>query len=438
VRKMGALLLALALVISWAPLAGAQETVTWWYENATPDQERIVRTNFVDRFNRSQADYRLEIRFDPNLENTLRTALLAGTGPDIVMTHGIAYALPYIQNGHLLPLDGYAEAYGWYDRFLPVMVQLGSYNGHLYLLPKSYESMVLFYNKTLFDKHGWKPPTNRAELEALAEAMEAQGIIPFATGNAGFRVANEQPVSAFLNHYAGAENMYKALTGQLPWNAPVFVEAIELLNEYYQKGWLGGGNYFSLTYEDYCTLLATGRAGMTINGTWAFQWMTDFFGQTGQEWDWVPIPALSEHAGYPFYDLGIGATLSINKAAKNPDGAAVVLDVLSADKEIITDLNRDWPGDWIVPVHTLDAKDFGDKTDPRYARYVEEVADAVAAGNYGYTVWTFFPPRTESYIIEGIEQVWLGQITPQQFMDRVNQIFQEELQAGAVPPTPAR
>jgi len=38
----------------------------------------------------------------------------------------------------------------------------------------------------------------------------------------------------------------------------------------------------------------------------------------------------------------------------------------------------------------------------------------------------------------GIEQVWLGQITPQQFMDRVNQIFQEELQAGAVPPTPAR
>ncbi|WP_068137650.1 ABC transporter substrate-binding protein [Limnochorda pilosa] len=436
-RTLRTLLLAAAVVAMLAPAARAAERVTWWYENATPEQERILRADFVDRFNASQSQYVLDLRFDPNLDSSLRTALLAGSGPDIVFTHGVAYALPYIKNGQLMPLDDYAKRYGWYDRFLPVMISLGSHQGHLYALPKSYESMVLFYNKTLFQKNGWKVPSNREELEALARTMQAKGIVPFAQGNAGFRFANEHYVGVFLNHYAGAENIHKALTGKVPWNAPVFVDAIALLNDYYQKGWLGK-DYFSLTYEDYMTLLSTGRAAMTMNGTWAFQWMPAFFGQTGQEWDWAPLPALSDQASYPLFDLGIGATLSINAAAKNADGAAAVLDRLSGDKQVITDLNRDWPGEWNLPVTTLDASDFGDKVDPRYARHADEVAEAVARGNYGYTVWTFWPPKTESYIVEGIEQVWLGEVTPQQFMDRVNELFQQELAEGSVPPTPAR
>jgi len=427
---------ALAALLALSVAAAAATPVTWWYESATPGEEQILRSTFVDRFNAAQGDHALELRFDANLDASLRTALLAGSGPDIVYTHGIAYVMPLIRNGQVMPLDEYAEKYGWYDRFLPFMLQVGSYEGHLYALPKSYESMVLFYNKTLFDRYGWQPPTNREELEALAAAMQAQGIIPFAQGNAGFRFANEHYVGVFLNHYAGTDNVRKALRGELPWNAPVFVEAIELLNDYFQRGWIAP-DYYSLTYEDYMTLLAMGRAGMTMNGTWAFQWMPAFFGQTGQEWDWVSIPALSDLAAYPMFDLGIGATLSINARSSNPDGAAAAIDMLTGDKQIIVDLNRQWPGEWNMPVSIVTAEDLAGHVDPRYARHVEEVAQAVAAGNYGYTVWTFWPPQTESYLIEGIELVWMGSITPQQYMDRINELFQEELAAGAVPPVPA-
>ena len=56
------------------------------------------------------------------------------------------------QAGQLLALDDYAQKLGWNDRMLPVFVELGKYDGKLYALPKTYETLGLFYNKTLFDQ----------------------------------------------------------------------------------------------------------------------------------------------------------------------------------------------------------------------------------------------------------------------------------------------
>ena len=80
------------------------------------------------------------------------------------------------QAGQLLPLDDYAEKFGWNERMLPVFLDLGRYDGKLYALPKTYETLGLFYNKTLFDKNGWKAPTTIAELEALADEMKGRAL----------------------------------------------------------------------------------------------------------------------------------------------------------------------------------------------------------------------------------------------------------------------
>ena len=97
--------------------------------------------------------------------------------------------------------------------------------------------MVLYYNKTLFDKNGWTPPKTKAELDTLANAMLAKGVTPFSVGNGDWRAANEWHVSVILNHAAGPVNVYKALKGEIPWTDPVFVQAIDQLKDWYQKGW---------------------------------------------------------------------------------------------------------------------------------------------------------------------------------------------------------
>lgn len=436
-KRVWSIAIVLALISMASVGVMAKETIVWWYENATPEQESALLDNFVKVFNVNNPETQLVVRFDPNMDANVRSAMLAGSGPDLVMTPGVGYAQQFIVDDYLLPLDSYAEKYGWFDRFLPIMIELGSFDGHLYALPKTYESMILFYNKTLFEEHGWKVPTNRAELDDIIGKMVEKGITPFAQGNADWRGNNEHYVGVFLNHYAGPENVYKALKGELAWNDPVFVEAIALLNDFYQKGYFGE-DYFSLGNEDFVTLMAMGEAGMSIIGTWGFQWMNPIFGMTGQDWDWAPFPALRDGVEYPFYDLGIGTTLSINAKSKNPDATAAALDMLTGDKTVIAGLNRDWPGEWNMPLTDLDADDFEGVVDHRYARHIEEVADAVEEGLYGYTTWTFWPQKTMQYIIEGIEVVWLGQLTPEQYLSKVNEIFQEELKDGAVPPIPAR
>ncbi|NPV52366.1 MAG: extracellular solute-binding protein [Firmicutes bacterium] len=419
-------------------VAQAQTKISWWYENAEPQYEKALREIMIDPFNKAHPDIRLELTIEPDLDRVLRTAVLANSGPDIVMTPGPTYAQEYAKAGHLLPLNKYIKLYKWDKMFIPMMLDISSVEGKVYSVPKTYEAMVLFYNKTLFQKNSWKVPTNISELLDVCKKMQAKGIIPFAQGNSSWRGNNEHYVGLFLNHYAGPENVYKALTGQLRWDDPIFIDAVKMLNDFYQKGWIGGSNYFSLANEDFVTLLATGKAGMSMIGTWGFQWMNEYFKGTGNDWDWAPFPALRSGVPAEFYDLGIGTTLSINASSKNSDAAAEAINWLFADPKRAARMNVTWQGEWNQPITTTTMSDFPKEADPRYARHVETVAKAAASGNYGYTTWTFWPVKTEQWIIEGIEQVWLGKITPAQYMQKVQTLFAEERAAGSVPPIPKR
>jgi len=71
------------------------------------------------------------------------------------------------------------------------------------------------------------------------------------------------------------------VTGKLPWNAPVFVEAIKLLNDWWQKGYFSK-NYYALSGTEATNDIATGKAAMTFSGSWAIHDMAQTFGQSGQ------------------------------------------------------------------------------------------------------------------------------------------------------------
>ncbi|MFN8452340.1 MAG: extracellular solute-binding protein [Anaerolineae bacterium] len=58
----------------------------------------------------------------------------------------------------LLPLDDYAAQYlAGADAFVPWAMSLSNVNGKLYSLPDQLETLILYYNKTLFEEHGWTP-----------------------------------------------------------------------------------------------------------------------------------------------------------------------------------------------------------------------------------------------------------------------------------------
>nr|WP_272214449.1 ABC transporter substrate-binding protein [Marinicella sp. W31]MDC2880059.1 ABC transporter substrate-binding protein [Marinicella sp. W31] len=415
--------------------AHAAETVTWWYEQATPDQQKLIEENIIAPFDAAYPDYALRVDYRGNeLDKQLRVALLSGNGPDVVYTPGPSYVAQMAQSGQLMALDEYAAEYGWDDRILPVLLNMGKYDGKLYALPKTYETLGLFYNKSLFEENGWTVPQTLDELETVAGEMLEMDIIPFAAGNVGWRGANEWQVTLALNAVAGPEAINQALRGEIPWTAEPFVDAIDRLNSWWHQGYFGK-NYFSLNGDEQAAgLMTSGQAGMMPTGTWQFQNVATYSAQNGTEAGFAGFPSAS---GNPVYPLGVGSTFSIGSKANNPDRAAEVIDFIFSP-EVYGSMNSAWQGEWNIPLKDISDAKMGDNVTPIFTEAMNTLATAVNDGDYGYSTWTFLPPATDNYLINGIEQVWLNKLTTEEFLENLDKSFQKELKAGKVPAVPAR
>jgi raffinose/stachyose/melibiose transport system substrate-binding protein len=418
-----------------AASAGERTKITYWYN--PPDQgTSCMVDNIITPFNSQSTTVEVDAVSTPTAWDATRTAMAGGAGPDVVETPGPSFVFELAKAGQLLPLDEYVDQYKWSQTVLPWALNLGKVDGKLYSLPDQVETLVLYYNKTLFAEKGWQPPKTIDDLVTLADTIKEAGLIPFGHANSEWRATNEWFVGEFLNHVAGPQKVYDALTGKISWEDPDFLRAIEILNDMQQKGQFNGGldRYFTGTFDEIHTALGDGQAAMNIEGTWFLSDINQFFGGDSgnkNEWDWVPVPSSS---GDAIFDLGIGSTFSINTNSKVPGAAAEFLNYyFSADVQatMLAACGK-------APAPVALNPDTLKSIDPRHAQIVDSLNKAATANNYGYTTWTFWPPKSDTYIYEEIEKVWSGELTPKQYLEGLQKIFSEELKAGSIPPIPTR
>jgi raffinose/stachyose/melibiose transport system substrate-binding protein len=445
-RKSLYALVVLALVlmgplgVATARNAKAQEPVeiTQWFDTTggAETAECFVK-NVVDEFNAQNNGVTVKATLQASNWDATRTALAGGAGPDIVGTPGPSFAMQLALAGQLVDLDKYSTDYGWDERFSPGSLELGKANGKLYSIPAELETLVLYYNKSLFAEKGWEPPKTLDEMMALAQTISDAGIVPFAHANAEWRAANEWFVGEFLNHSAGGpQEVYDALTGKAQWDNPDFVAAIDALDTIQKNGWASGGldRYYTLTSDEAGAMLGSGEAAMKIEGTWFLNDIHKFFGEeagNSNELGWVPMPSVS---GDAIFDLGIGGTNSVNVNSKNPDAAAKYLDYLylpESQARLLTQCGM-VPG----PL-SLEGQDLTGVI-PQLAEILAAMNKAFGENNYGYTTWTFWPPESETYLYEEIEKVWAGDMTAEDYLKGHQAKFDAEREKGAVPPIPER
>ena len=428
-------------VSSMGALVSAQDvtTVVWWTESGDEVDEYLIPL-LQDAFNAEHDNIQLEIIGQETLNDVNRTALQAGAAPDIIQTPGASFIAEFVQAGLILPLTSLADQYGWQDKLLPWAYNSGILQGELYSIPITYESMVLFYNKTLFETMGWTPPTSQAEIDAIAAEAIANDIMPFTYGNASWQPSNEHLMGIYLNNYAGPENVYLALTGQKPWTDTEFVEATDLLAAQLTGGWFSGdlSNYYANTGDDIRIELASGDAAMMQSGTWNFGSIGPFFVEEETEWDWVPLPPFHEQAGEYNYELATGSTISVNANTENPEAVGAVLDYwLSDPVRVLAIAAGAGFGEYVVPIHfTVD--DFPAGTDERVARFFADFAAVTGAGRAGYTTWTFWPADANVQLWTAIEQVWAGDITTEEYLAEHEALWEEARAEGKTLPIPAR
>ena len=418
----------------------AKTTVTWWAET-NADRDPVFQAKLVDAFNASQNEIELVMEFKEGLNDILRTAMLSGEGPDIVETPGPSYVKEYQEAGLLTSMQGYSNQFGWEDKLLPWSYQAGVFDGEFYSAPKTFESMIMLYNKTLFEENGWSVPTTLSEYEATAAKIKAAGMNVFAYGSTGWQPTHEHLAGMYLNSYAGPDNVYKALIGEKEWTDPEFTGAIELLRKHMvDDGYWSGSleNYYALGWDDFHAMFASRGAAMMTIGTWTFGATTSGFADISDEWDWAPFPVLRDGGADPSYLLALGTTMSINGSSENPDAAAEVLNFVFSNKEIVLDMAADFQfGEFVVPLYFAE-DDIRDSVSPQVKRYLVDFAEATGKGNYGYTTWTFWPADPGVHIWKDMEVVWAGDITVEDYMYDHQKMWDKARKKGQLLPVGAR
>ncbi len=429
-------LLALILALVVGASSAQDNSVTIW---AADDDTGTCWSNLlVDTFPRDDISIEVVLQPGTGLVDAQRTALQGGAGPDITFSHGPSFMLELANAGLLLSLDHYADEYNWDDRFAPWALDLGRVEGSLYSLSEELETVIMYYNKTVFEENGWEIPTTMDELYALADAIQEAGLVVMGPAFGECAPCYEWAVSVFLSHHAGPEKVYEALTGQRPWTDPAFVEAITALKDIVQGGWFMGSLdlFFSDTFDSAHALFGTGEIAMSFEGTWMLDnYQRDFFGEAAgnmNDWDWFAFPtSFSEE---PHFIIGVGSSWGVSSATENPDAAAAVLDHYYSTS--FQAASHAACGN--APAPLIYEGDVFAEADEREARLYQEFGKASAAGNVGYTSWSFWPARTNVWLWEQITRVYDDQISVEDYLAGMQSEFEEEFADGLIPPIPAR
>ena len=414
-------------------------TVNLWMDIAGDANQKYFNDNVVGAFEKANSKIDLKTTYykGDDLRRLVQTALQARSGPDVVRGPSATQTITWSKAHVLADLTPYAKKWGWNDKLADWAIKAFTTDGKLYALPLRVDTMMIYFNKTLFAKKGWQQPTNREQLEALAAEAHAHGIVPFGSSNVDWKAAGEWLMTVFWNHYSGPDALYQALTGEIQFTDPVFVEAVQLLKGYFDKGWFAGGTdkYFSVPSQEIGANFGKGTVAMIPQGEWFMSQVGQYFGakaKNDNDWDWMPVPALRPEVAFPLYEVGVGGALALNAASKNLDAAAQFLNWYYGDRDAALKRMADVPATYNIPIDYTDEQIPG-SIDPRSRRVLTSVNQAIASGNYGYVTWTWWPPKSDVFVYEGLEQVLTGKLTPAQYCKQLADQFTTERKQGTIP-----
>lgn len=209
-----------------------------------------------------------------NLINSTPRLLSGDNPPDIIR---LPTMVSFANQGLLMNLDGYAEAFGWNDWPVPQLNQNrvaedGSRgSGSLYAMGLNYSLTGIFYNKALAEQIGMtEPPQTLAEFEALlAQAKEADLLPIMQWGSAKSGMGLAFPLQALMAS-VGPVDPINDWIFQKP-DATIDTEANLVAAQHLQE-WIENG-YFpedinAIEYTDANARFAQGEGVFIFNGDW--------------------------------------------------------------------------------------------------------------------------------------------------------------------------
>lgn len=397
-----------------------QIELNWYLISQSEEYNRLIEEDTIAAFEREHPNIKVKLTYMQDPEGIALQQMVAGAGPDILVTGGPS-GVKKIADEYLLPLDEYAKLYGWEERYQQWAYDSGKKNGKLYAIPGPFETLVVFYNKRIFEENGWSVPNTFEEMLALSAEIQQKGLIPFAYGNADFRDASSFWLSEAFNLNLGADGFKKVLTGEQKWNSPDMKDAMVKLNDMWQKGYINEKQSHAITLDDAAGLFFGEQAAMQMNGTWM---LADFISEPPSfDWDMFVMPAWKEgvEANLP---LALGSAFAINKHSKNPDAAALFIDWMDSP-DIVAKAGQ--LGEF-RPV-----KDFQiSGVIPQIQKAFDLLNEYMEANKTGYAAWTYWPTQVSDYSAQNLDAVFLGGMSIDTYLGELEKEYAKDVAEQSV------
>ncbi|MBQ8110975.1 MAG: extracellular solute-binding protein [Clostridia bacterium] len=151
---------------------GAEDLIEVWIVTGR-DQSTVLKTMVDDTFTPATG---IRVNVKLVLADTLLTAVVAGNGPDVVLSLGSWFPVNYAMRNAVEDLTQFEDfdevAKPFYDSaFTPV-----TYNDGIFALPETQEFSVLFYRKDIMEELGLTPPQTWAELIAQLPTIQGNNL----------------------------------------------------------------------------------------------------------------------------------------------------------------------------------------------------------------------------------------------------------------------
>jgi raffinose/stachyose/melibiose transport system substrate-binding protein len=284
----------------------------------------------IDRVSRSFAD----------LQRVLRLAIGTPEAPDVVQANNNRSQMgAFVTAGLLRSLDGYADVYGWSDRYPASILAHSSYSddgvvfgdGSLYGLPQTGELIGVWYNKQKLADLGIDPPQTLADFDSALAAAKQAGEVPIQFGD-----AEQWPgihTFGFLQNMYADQAEIRAFGYGSPggdWTAEANVSAAEKLQEWVDAGYFPDG-FNGIDYDPSWQDFAGGEGVFMITGSWL---LNDLREAMGDNLGFM-LPPTGE-TGQLTVTGATGLQFAITSESEQADAAAAYIDFITSPEAMQT------------------------------------------------------------------------------------------------------
>lgn len=328
-RKIAGLCIVLVLLLGALSTAAAQEgEVVIRYANFTAGQDRAEELDqIIAAFEAENPTIKIEPYNMPFGDYfTMLQADFAGGDPPDVFELNYENFVAFAANDVLLDLTDYvAEDAPYY----PQALQAFQYQGKQYALPETFSTVVLFYNKDLFDQAGIAYPTPEwTWVDALEAAKAIRTLGPDVWGI-------YCPVQFWEFYKRAAQNnceFFNEDKTETLINAPECVEALQTMVGLLEEDVMPDPAEQAGVSDS--ELFQAGKLGMQVSGIW----MMPAYQEVPFEWDIELEPGMATKA-YHFFSNGIAVDVN----TEHPVEAAAWAQYLTSSKTAVdVRLAADW------------------------------------------------------------------------------------------------